>query len=153
MISFSHANTKVELFDSVQELPMLRSATLHRYLALQAEVPTEGGSVADGIARAMQLGELKEWGQQSILLQNLLFGLHLCSEGIQPESMAFAALVYRVNGQVYDDMSDSGLQKVLEKTKNIPAAIIRQYLEAIKKNFRESGSFSSQSITEAFQEG
>jgi hypothetical protein len=152
MISFTHGKLKIELYDSIHELPMFRSAVLDRYLNMSFHVPSQVNTLAEGLAKCLQLLEHQETQPAKTLLYNMMYGLHVCTEGIQPRAMALAALIYRINGRVYDDMSDSGLKETLSQIESIPEAILNQHLDSVKKNLKQSGRYSSPTFLQVLPE-
>lgn len=127
----------IELYDSIESLPIDRFQAFQNYLTIDSGI---GGSVenisnhismlqkfivADKRAEALQ--------QLANFQQNLIFVLN----NLNPQHSAFACLVYSIDGTKCSDFSESGIKETLEllAKRKFTAGKLSELLNELKKNF------------------
>jgi hypothetical protein len=122
----------IELYDSIDEMPITRFHKYNKYLLIDGGVGSDLDDVINHIDRAaiyvkanpaMALNEL----------QNLKQAVYLMSEEISPRCMAFAVLVARIDGEEQNDLTDVGLKRVLERLNEAKKSWIDGILDSVKK--------------------
>jgi hypothetical protein len=78
--------------------------------------------------------------------ENLLQSVYFSLEKINPEMIAFAALVTRIDGQERNDLSETGLQATAAELARTGGTFgqFRQIIDAAKKKLARKWSFSFQ---------
>lgn len=126
----------VEIYDSIDELPINRFQRYNKYLLIDSGVGSDLQDVLDHIDRAKIY--IKSNPSMAITeLDNMKQAVYLVSEQISPKYMAFAVLVSKIDGQPMDDLTDAGLQRVLEILKEAKKSWIDGILHSVKKKIDE----------------
>lgn len=66
-------------------------------------------------------------------LQNMRQNLHMIVSNISPKYMAFAALIYSIDGKKIENQSDTSLQELLSDLKELEHGSILNILYELKK--------------------
>lgn len=126
----------VEIYDSIDELPINRFQRYNKYLLIDSGVGSDLQDVLDHIDRAKIY--IKSNPSMAITeLDNMKQAVYLVSEQISPKYMAFAVLVSNIDGQPMDDLTDAGLQRVLDILKEAKKSWIDGILHSVKKKIDE----------------
>lgn len=123
----------VEMYDTIDELPIVRFHKYQKLLLIDAGVGSDIAAFDQRIEKARRfLVEGKaENAQQE--LENLRQAVFLIQRGISPKHRAFAALVTKIDGRACDDISDASLAGVLESLNDAPEREVTARLDAVKK--------------------
>lgn len=118
---------KIELFDSAEALPIKRFNKLNKYIMIGSEV---GSSFEDYDQRTvkalafLQKGMVQEAIQE---LNNRRQAVFNAFNEYDPKNRAFAVLVKKIDNVEYNDISSSGLDKVLENLDNIGLSAYKSF--------------------------
>ena len=115
---------KIELYDSIEDLPILRFHKFNKMLLVDAGVGSDLADFDRHIERAIiyASGDTPKMAVKE--LQNLRQNVYLIQSEVSPRCMAFAALVKSIDGVEYNDMSDDGLQKVMNIRETLILVVI-----------------------------
>lgn len=103
---------EVEFFDGdITELPVARFQVFSKFVLLDSKIGSTLSDIDDHISRLAHYVE-KDPKKAIVELQNLRLNLYFVLEGINPKQMAFATLVYKLNGQPQNDLTDEGIRRV-----------------------------------------
>lgn len=114
MVTKVIAGHKVAVYDSIDELPMVRFHKYQKYLMIDSGVGSDLRSFderAERIRRFLMNNEPDKAIQE---MNNLRQCVYLIQSEINPKHLAFATLVKDIDGFPQDDLSDEGLKRVLE---------------------------------------
>ena len=105
----------VEIYDAIDELPMLRFHKYNKMLLVDAGIGSDLQDFDTHIEKAMRYARSKTPELAAI------------------ECLAFAVLVKSIDGTPYNDLSDDGLQKVVDMFGDVPIKELTAQMEAVKK--------------------
>lgn len=126
----------VELYDSIDEMPIVRFHKYNKYLLIDGGVGSDMDDVLNHIDRAAIY--VKQNPAMAINeLQNLKQAIYLMREEISPRCMAFAVLVARIDGEEQNDLTDVGLKGVLERLDDAKKGWLDGVLDSVKKKMDE----------------
>lgn len=128
---------EIEYYDAIEDLPIRRYHKYNKMLLVDAGI---GGDLfdADGhIERAIRFAYTKDTESVVKELANLRNNLRMIQTEVTPRFRAFAALVTKVNGVAYDDVSDDGIAEIIEALKGVSARDVTATLEAVKKKITD----------------
>lgn len=128
---------KIEYYDAIEDLPIRRYHKYNKMLLVDAGI---GGDLfdADGhIERAIRFAYTKDTESVIKELANLRNNLRMIQTEVTPRLRAFAALVTKINGVSYDDVSDDGITAIIEALQGVSARDVTATLEAVKKKITE----------------
>ena len=136
MRTVHHNEHKIEIFDSVEDLPILRFQGFNLNAMIDSGIGSDAQAFwakIEGIRSRMRT-DLKGADQE---LVNLYQCLQLVISKMSPDFRAFCFLVDSVNGRkVTDaDLTDTGIEKLMAELNSmrIPVGLIRRILESVKK--------------------
>ena len=130
-------NLEVELYDAIDELPIARFHAYNKALLIDAGI---GSDLADWDTHIEKTIRFIRVGKPDLAekeLDNLRQNVYFVQTDMSPRYLAFCALVRKVNGTEYNDLSPDGLAKVLELFKDTPNGELTAQLEAVKKKIDE----------------
>lgn len=123
---------KVEIYDSIDEMPILRFQKYNKYMLIDSGVGSDIQDILDHIQRT-QIYIKSNPEMAYTEMQNLRQAIYLVGQEMSPKYMAFAVLVYKIDGKVMDDLSDAGLKAVLEKLNEAKKGWLDGVLNFVKK--------------------
>jgi hypothetical protein len=124
---------RVEIYDTIDELPIVRFHKYQKMLLVDAGVGADINAFDRRIekARRFLMDGKTEKAQQE--LENLRQAVFLIQSAINPKHLSFACLVFAVDGVKCTDLSDDGLRKTLEIFADSPNGDLTAQLDAVKK--------------------
>lgn len=137
MITQKIGDKQVELYDSIDELPMSRFHKYNKYILVDAGIGSDLADFDSHIEKLAVYINSKTTDLANIELQNMRQNIYFIQTGISPKHLSFCVLVKSVDGIDYNDLSLDGLQKVLELFADVPHSEITDHLEAVKKKIDE----------------
>ena len=123
----------VEIYDAIDELPMLRFHKYNKMLLVDAGIGSDLQDFDTHIEKAMRYARSKTPELAAIELDNMRQNVYFIQTGISPKHLAFAVLVKSIDGEPYNDLSDDGLQKVVDMFGDVPVKELTAQMEAVKK--------------------
>lgn len=123
----------VEIYDTIEELPIVRFHKYQKLLLIDAGIGADINAFDQRIekTRRFLMDGKTDKAQQE--LENLRQSVFLIQSGISPKHRAFAALVAKVDGRECNDVSDDALAKLTELLSDAPEGELTAQLEAVKK--------------------
>lgn len=131
------AGKSVEIYDAIDELPIIRFHKYNKMLLIDAGVGSDLADFDKHFERILQYLNLKDTKAAVTELQNLRQNVYFIQSNISPRNLAFATLVKSVDGKECNDLSDDGLRKTLELFNDAPAKAFASEADAVKKKIDE----------------
>lgn len=133
MKTLSLANRTVKVYDSIDELPIERFQKYNKYVIMDSGLGSDTDAVDEHIAQLARLINTSDKKKAMQELQNLRQNLYMIMYNISPRYMAFAALVYSIDGKKVESTSDTSLQELLKDLKDASHFSIIEELYELKK--------------------
>lgn len=133
MVKVELGKHQVELYASIEELPVARFHKYNKCVLVEAGIGSDLSQLDMHISRAVEFIKQGEKDDAAKELQNLRQNVLMIHEGLNPQSMAFACLVASIDGEPQNDISDDGLQRVVSMFADVPIKDITAQAEAVKK--------------------
>lgn len=127
----------VEIYDAIDELPMLRFHKYNKMLLVDAGIGSDLSDFDTHIEKAMRYSRSKTPELAAKELENMRQNVYFIQSGISPRHLAFAVLVKSIDGEPCNDLSDDGLQKIVDKFGDVPVNELTAQMEAVKKKIDE----------------
>lgn len=124
---------RVEIYTSIEELPMVRFHKYNKCLLIDAGIGSDLSAVDGHIERVVRYIRAGRMEEASKELENYRQNIYMVMQEMSPQHMAFACLVATIDGKPFDDISDEGLQKVMELIGDVPMKDMTAQQEAVKK--------------------
>ena len=125
----------VEIYDAIDDLPMLRFHKYNKMLLVDAGIGSDLADFDTHIEKAMRYARSKTPELAAIELDNMRQNVYFIQTGISPKHLAFAVLVKTIDGEPFNDLSDDGLQK--DMFGDVPVKELTAQIEAAKKKIDE----------------
>ena len=126
----------VELYNSIDELPMLRFHKYNKMILIDSGIGSDLSDFDSHIDKTIRyIGKNPELA--SIELENMRQNVFFIQNNISPKHLAFAVLIKSVNGKEYNDISDDGLKHTLSLFDNVSNGELTAQMEAVKKKIDE----------------
>lgn len=123
----------VEMYDSIDTLPMVRFHKYQKFLLVDSGI----GSTIEDFDRRIEKARRFCMQNDSANAQKELENMHQCvymiENGLSPKHLAFACLVSTIDGKQCNDLSDDALQKVVETFSEAPQGELTDHLDSVKK--------------------
>lgn len=123
----------VELYDSIEDLPIMRFHKYNKMLLVDAGIGSDLSDFDRHVEKAIRYAHSKTPQLAAVELENLRQNVYFIQSGISPRHLAFAVLVKSIDGNPCNDLSDDGLQKIVDLFADVPNAELTAHLEAVKK--------------------
>ena len=133
----------IKLYDSVDELPIGAYQRYNKFLLIDAGI---GSSVDDFDAHIVKLAKLignNEREKAIQELQNMRQNLFMINSKVSPKYLAFAALVYSIDGKKIEAVSDDDYGELLTKIQEMPHSLLTKTLDWLKKKLQTSSKPTS----------
>lgn len=127
----------VELYDSIDELPMLRFHKYNKMLLVDAGVGSDLSDFDRHIEKVIRYLNSPTPNMATVELENMRQNIYFIQSEISPRYLSFAVLVKSIDGNPCYDLSDDGLQKIVDLFADVPNAELTAHLEAVKKKIDE----------------
>ena len=126
-------NRKVVLYDSIDELPIINFQKYNKCILIDSGLGSDVDAIDShivNIAKYINSGNKKQAIQE---LQNMRQNMHMVVSAVSPRNMAFAALIYSIDGKKQTDLSDEHLQEIIREFNDVPNSFIIDILTGLKK--------------------
>ena len=132
MKTYSIHGKVIKVYDSIDEMPIINFQKYNKYILLDSGLGSDLNSIDSHI---VNLARLINTDQKKAIqeLQNLRQTMFLIINELSPKYMAFASLIYSVDGKKIENLSDDNLKEVLFQIKEVPHSLIYDFLEWFKK--------------------
>mgnify|MGYP000913819870 CR=1 FL=1 len=124
---------KVELYDSIDELPIKRFHKFNKYLLVDAGVGSDLNDINEKIGRIMRFVELSDKVNANMELENLRQALYLVSQGTNVRHLALMVLIKSVDGVENSDLSDEKLRFLQKQLGETSVGFFNRLLQSVKK--------------------
>lgn len=134
----TYNGNQVVIYDSIEDLPITRFHKFNKYAMIDAGI---GSNIDDHDRHFETLREMNRRGDRNNLDQALLNAqqrVRFMLQGVNPSTMSFAVLVKSINGKEYNDLSDLGIDTVIEALgkHGVSYRMISGLIEYVKKKLR-----------------
>lgn len=128
---------KVELYDAIEDLPIMRFHKYNKMLLVDAGIGSDLADFDKHIEKAIRYAHSKTPQLAAVELENMRQNVYFIQSEISPRYLAFAVLVKSIDGNPCNDLSDDVLQKIVDLFADVPNAELTAHLEAVKKKIDE----------------
>ena len=133
MVTVKVGKHTVEMYDAIDEMPIVRFHKYQKLLLIDAGVGADIPAFdhrTEKMRRYLMDGKTDNAIRE---LENLRQTVFLIQNGINPRHRAFAVLVAKMDGRECNDLSDVGLQELTAQLEDVPEKELTAQLEAVKK--------------------
>lgn len=123
----------VRVYDSIDEMPIVNFQKYNKYLLIDSGIGSDADDIDAHITRVAKFIKSNNAKKALQELQNMRQNMYMVNSEISPKYLAFAALIYSVDGKEVNDLSDDGLKKLLQDLKDIKHSKVIDFLLWLKK--------------------
>lgn len=123
----------IELYDSIEELPILRFHKYNKMLLVDSGIGSDLSDFDLHIEKAVRFIKSKSPELALQELDNLRQNVYMIQSGISPKHLSFCCLIKSVDGVEKNDLSDSGLTELLNIISDMPNKETTDLFESVKK--------------------
>lgn len=131
------AGHRVRLYDSIDELPIVRFHRYNRYLLVDAGVGSDISDFDAHMERAVRYLRNGDGDSAAKELENIRQGVYMILEGQNVRHLSFACLVESIDGKPTDDLSAEGLQRVLDLLGGAKKKDVTEAYTSVKKKIED----------------
>lgn len=128
-------NLDLEVFDSIEDLPMNRYHLFNRYLLIESGIGSDLSALDahfEKVGKYLQLDQKDNALAEMTNLRNCVF---MIQEQLKPDMMAYATLIYSINGKLVTDLSEQGLKDIKAQIEHASKnTLLRLFLGLKKKS-------------------
>lgn len=130
-------NHKLELYDGIDEMPIVNFQKYNKYLLIDSGIGSDVDDIDRHIAKIARYIKMDDKPKAMQELQNMRQNIYMVNNHISPKYLAFAALVKSVDGKEVTDLSDDSLKALLESISAVKHSLLTSILSDIKKKVSE----------------
>ena len=127
---------EVKMYDDIEDLPLLNFQKFNKYALIDAGVGSDLSDVNEHLVKAAKLIPVDP-DKAARELQNLQNNINMILTETSPKMLSFAALVYSVDGELNDDLTDEGLKRFSAKLELAAIREVNDALDDSKKKLEE----------------
>lgn len=122
----------LKVYDSIDELPIVNFQKYNKYLLIDAGIGSDIDSIDAHMAKIAKLVRVdtKKALQE---LQNMRQNMYMITSEISPKYLAFASLIYSIDGKVVTDLSDENLKSILDELRMVKHSWLIDFVAGFKK--------------------
>lgn len=124
---------KVRVYDSIDDLPMVRFHRYNRMLLVDAGIGSDIGDFDSHIERVVRYIRKGDNESAAKEMDNLRQNVYMIMTGQSVRDLSFACLVESIDGVRCDDLSPEGLQKVLHMLGGATRKELTEAFQSVKK--------------------
>lgn len=145
MIQFFKKQTKIELWDGIEDLPHRNYMKFNKEMMRANEVGSSGFDIMKRISKALSFNKVGDSSKVAKELSNAQMAYNYAMNEIDPQGLALAAITKSIGGVPCNDFTTSGLMNTLSKLQDlgITKKEVDANTEAVKKNLKKNLKFSS----------
>lgn len=135
MKTINIGKNKVEIYDSIDDLPIRRFHKFNKYMLIDSGIGSDLNDINSHISKIAKFihkdkkDALKE-------LENLRQSLYMISEETNIRHLSFAILIHKINGEVVHDISDENIKRIMSRLSDVKQGFLNRLLESVKKKNR-----------------
>lgn len=136
MRKYVYNNRIIKLYDNIEELPVLRFQKYNKFLLLDSAIGSDINDLNMRVEKAIRYISID--AESAVTeLRNLQQAIHVINSELSPNNLAFAALIYSIDGKVLTGDTDDVFKDALKELRDVPQSFINRLLQSIKKKIDE----------------
>lgn len=127
----------VRIFDSIDELPIVRFHKYNRMILVDAGVGSDISDFDAHIERVVRYIRKGDNDSAAKELDNLRQNVYMIMQGQSVNDLSFACLVESIDGEACEDLSPEGLQKIVDTLGGVTRKELADAYQSAKKKIDE----------------
>lgn len=146
----------VEIYDSIDELPIKRYHRFNKYMLVDSGIGSDLNDINDHISKILRYIDKSDKKNAKTQLENMRQSLYLISQETNIRHLSFMVLIKSIDGKEVYDISDENLKRLLKRFENESKGFLNRLIESVKKKIDEEinlyfpGHFEDAAIKEYY---
>lgn len=136
MKTVKHNFLTLEMYDSIEELPITRFQLFNKYLMIDSGIGSNISDVDNHINKISKLMQV-DVTKANVELINMRQNIVMMMNNVSPELNSFVVMIKSINGEdtTDNDMTEEGVQKIIKALgkRKVNIGFVQKILSAIKK--------------------
>lgn len=128
---------RIKFYDSIDELPIVRHHKFSKLMLIDAGVGSDIADFDAHIERVFRYIQDKKLDLAEKELLTLRQNVFFIQTELSPKHLAFASLIYSIDGKQLTDLSDESLKKVVDKISDLAVGELGEVIDESKKKLDE----------------
>ncbi len=124
---------KLEIYDSIDELPIKRFHKFNKYILVDSGVGSDISDIYEHINRVKAYVNKDDKENAIKQLNNLTQCLYMVSQETNIKHLSFMVLIKSIDGKEIYDISDENLKRLLKMFGNEPTSFLNKLYDFVKK--------------------
>lgn len=124
---------KVELYGGIDEMPMANYHKFNKFLMFESGLAPDAHGVIGHLSKMNELLAAEEYDKLKVELQSMYQSIYFIMDELSPINMAFACMVYSIDGERMLDLSDDSLKLLSCKLNRERIGVIKEKVSELKK--------------------
>lgn len=137
MVTLELGGHVVRVFDSIEDLPMVRYHKYQKFALIDAGVGSDIAALDRRLEKTRIFTAQGKTDEAARELENLRQCVFFIQSEMSPRNLSFAALVAEIDGEPVTDISDEALRAICRKLQDTPEREMAAQVEAVKKKIDE----------------
>lgn len=133
MVTVNIGKHTVELYDNIDDLPIVRFHKYQKLLLIDSGIGSDLTALDTRLERVRRFILDRQTDKAAMEIQNLRQCLYFIQDGLNLRNLAFAVLVFAIDGKQCNDLSDVALKKICETFANVPIRDLTSIIMEVKK--------------------
>lgn len=133
MVTAKIGKHTVEMYDAIEELPIIRFHKYQKLLLIDSGIGSDISGFDQHVEKARRFCMAKKPEQALQELANLRQCVYMIQNEISPKHLSLAALITKIDGREYNDLSDDGLAKIIATLNDATEKELTDQLDSVKK--------------------
>jgi hypothetical protein len=121
---------KVNRYSSIDEMPIVRFMTFNRFVLIDSGIGSNLEDIDAHDARIIKYAHKQDFERVAREIENRNQAVRMIIENLNPQYMAYAALIKDIDGEPCDDLSEEGLKATVERLAKM--GVTHGFIERIK---------------------
>lgn len=127
---------RVRLYDSIEELPIVRFHHYNRYLIVDSGIGSDINDFDAHLERVIRYIRKGERENAAKEMENMRQNIYMVLGGQNVRHLSFACLVESIDGKPCDDLSEEGIRSTLEQLGGASLKDVTTSFDEVKKKNR-----------------
>lgn len=123
----------VKVYDSIDDMPIINFQKYNKYLLIDSGIGSDADDIDAHIVKVAKFINSDDKAKALTELQNMRQNMFMVTSEISPKYLAFAALIYSIDGKQNTDLSDDSLKLLLNELKEVKHSSVIDFLAGLKK--------------------
>lgn len=140
MRTITHNGNRLELYDSIEEMPITRFMGFNRSIMIDSGIGSDFQAFSAKVQTILGFIANEQLEKASAELNNMQALFHMMISKTNPGFCSFAWLIKMINGELVTDMTDEKAGEIIHTLgkKGLTVGKIRGVIHDVKKNWRQN---------------